>query len=82
MYMFNIFGFNKEKPIKHKFILNNNYYSIDWNNNTKNYRVIHLNMGQIVLENNGERHYKNIEKIGDHEIVNISDHETIFSFSS
>ena len=82
MYMFNIFGFNREKPIKQKFILNNNYYSIDWNNNTKNYRVIHLNMGQIVLENNGKRHYKNIEKIGDHEIVNISVHETVFSFSS
>jgi hypothetical protein len=78
--MFNIFGFNKEKPIKQKFILNNNYYSIDWNNNTKNYRVIHLNMGQIVLENNGERYYKNIEKIGDYEIVTISDYETIFPF--
>lgn len=82
MYMFNIFGFNKEKYIKQNFILNNNYYSIDWNNNTKNYRVIHLNMDKIILEKNGQCYYKNIEKIGDYEIVNINEHESIFSFSS
>ena len=82
MYMFNIFGFNKEKYIKQNFILDNNYYSIDWNNNTKNYRIIHLNMGKIILEKNGQQYYKNIEKIGDYEIVNINENETIFSFSS
>lgn len=82
MYMFNIFGFNKEKYIKQNFILDNNYYSIDWNNNTKIYRIIHLNMGKIILEKNGQQYYKNIEKIGDYEIVNINENETIFSFSS
>lgn len=80
--MFNIFGFNKEKNIKQNFILNNNYQSINWNNNTKNYRVIHLNMDKIILEKNGQCYYKNIEKIGDYEIVNINEHESIFSFSS